>query len=260
MNNQINQTFTSNIIDLLEIQRSSFYNFLFHGIYKELNSLIINPFFLYIPEQRPYINTVLKELHFQKEDLPIKQKIKENNLNFLFSKDLNDSQSSYLEQKNYLIENESQVITADIYIYPAKIKIKGPLRSLSSCVELEETYATSIYLQGKIIQKFQIKEFIPNIYKTRKQKNLFSWTKKGVLNLKLSSNLKSFQNSKISIKKYFYLATIPFLTEDGSFFINGCERVVINQIIRSPGIYFRKEYLNSQKTNYTATFISDNWT
>jgi DNA-directed RNA polymerase subunit beta len=33
------------------------------------------------------------------------------------------------------------------------------------------------------------------------------------------------------------------MTEEGTFLINGCERVVISQIIRSPGIYFRKEFV-----------------
>ena len=32
------------------------------------------------------------------------------------------------------------------------------------------------------------------------------------------------------------------MTEEGTFIINGCERIVISQIIRSPGIYFRKEF------------------
>ena len=32
------------------------------------------------------------------------------------------------------------------------------------------------------------------------------------------------------------------MTEEGTFIINGCERIIISQIIRSPGIYFRKEF------------------
>ena len=34
---------------------------------------------------------------------------------------------------------------------------------------------------------------------------------------------------------------------------SGCERVVISQIIRSPGVYFRKEFGTRRKTIYTAT-------
>ena len=58
------------------------------------------------------------------------------------------------------------------------------------------------------------------------------------------------------------LAEIPLMTEEGTFLVNGCERIVISQIIRSPGVYFRKEYLTNRKTIYTATIISNKgpWT
>ena len=38
-----------------------------------------------------------------------------------------------------------------------------------------------------------------------------------------------------------FFGEIPLMTEEGTFIINGCERVIINQIIRSPGIYYRRE-------------------
>jgi DNA-directed RNA polymerase subunit beta len=52
------------------------------------------------------------------------------------------------------------------------------------------------------------------------------------------------------------------MTEEGTFIVNGCERIVISQIIRSPGIYFRKEFGTKRKTVYTATIISNKglWT
>ena len=37
-----------------------------------------------------------------------------------------------------------------------------------------------------------------------------------------------------------FLGEIPLMTEMGTFIINGCERVIINQLIRSPGIYFKQ--------------------
>ena len=43
---------------------------------------------------------------------------------------------------------------------------------------------------------------------------------------------------------YFYnkfpLITLPLMTIAGTFILNGCERVIVSQIIRSPGIYFEK--------------------
>jgi DNA-directed RNA polymerase subunit beta len=41
-----------------------------------------------------------------------------------------------------------------------------------------------------------------------------------------------------------FLGEIPLMTDMGTFIINGCERVVINQLIRSPGIYFKKTVHN----------------
>jgi DNA-directed RNA polymerase subunit beta len=38
-----------------------------------------------------------------------------------------------------------------------------------------------------------------------------------------------------------FMGDLPLMTESGSFIINGAERVVVNQLIRSPGIYFAEE-------------------
>jgi len=40
------------------------------------------------------------------------------------------------------------------------------------------------------------------------------------------------------IKKDIYLGDFPEMTEKGTFIINGTERVVVSQLIRSPGVYF----------------------
>ena len=32
------------------------------------------------------------------------------------------------------------------------------------------------------------------------------------------------------------------MTERGTFIINGAERVIVNQIVRSPGVYFKDEH------------------
>ena len=40
------------------------------------------------------------------------------------------------------------------------------------------------------------------------------------------------------IKKNIYLGDFPEMTEKGTFIINGTERVVVSQLIRSPGVYF----------------------
>ncbi|HET8629851.1 MAG TPA: DNA-directed RNA polymerase subunit beta, partial [Thermomicrobiales bacterium] len=39
-------------------------------------------------------------------------------------------------------------------------------------------------------------------------------------------------------ENWVYLGEFPMMTEDGTFIINGAERVVVSQLVRSPGVYF----------------------
>ena len=53
-----------------------------------------------------------------------------------------------------------------------------------------------------------------------------------------------------------YLGDFPLMTDSGTFIINGAERVVVSQLVRSPGCYY--ESLFDQKTgkrNYTSTVM-----
>merc|ERR1712115_258597 len=36
------------------------------------------------------------------------------------------------------------------------------------------------------------------------------------------------------------IANLPLMTNSATFIINGCERIIVSQVIRSPGIYFEK--------------------
>lgn len=48
-------------------------------------------------------------------------------------------------------------------------------------------------------------------------------------------------HSKASQEQEIFLGDIPMMTESGTFIINGVERVIVNQLVRSPGAYFTKE-------------------
>ncbi|MBN2082441.1 DNA-directed RNA polymerase subunit beta [bacterium] len=52
----------------------------------------------------------------------------------------------------------------------------------------------------------------------------------------------SFHNNKTGeIKEQeVFICELPFLTRNGTFIINGVERVVVNQLVRAPGVYFIK--------------------
>ena len=52
-----------------------------------------------------------------------------------------------------------------------------------------------------------------------------------------------------------YLGDFPLMTESGTFIINGAERVVVSQLVRSPGCYYKKEYDKTGKEIYTSTVM-----
>ncbi|KKP57896.1 MAG: DNA-directed RNA polymerase subunit beta [Candidatus Moranbacteria bacterium GW2011_GWF2_34_56] len=45
-----------------------------------------------------------------------------------------------------------------------------------------------------------------------------------------------------------YLGDFPIMTDRGTFIINGVERVVVHQLIRSPGVFFTMDYQKGKKT------------
>jgi DNA-directed RNA polymerase subunit beta len=51
-----------------------------------------------------------------------------------------------------------------------------------------------------------------------------------------------------------FLGDLPLMTEDGSFVINGADRVIVSQIHRSPGVYFTGLYKGLTKS-FTASII-----
>ena len=52
-----------------------------------------------------------------------------------------------------------------------------------------------------------------------------------------------------------YLGDFPLMTESGTFIINGAERVVVSQLVRSPGCYYAKEFDKTGKRIYTSTVM-----
>ncbi|MXY18801.1 MAG: DNA-directed RNA polymerase subunit beta [Synechococcus sp. SB0664_bin_36] len=52
-----------------------------------------------------------------------------------------------------------------------------------------------------------------------------------------------------------FIGELPLMTERGTFIINGAERVIINQIVRSPGVYFKDEQDKNGRRTYNASMI-----
>lgn len=65
-------------------------------------------------------------------------------------------------------------------------------------------------------------------------------------------------------KDILFIGEIPLMTGEGSFVINGVERVIVSQLLRCPGVYFKKRpgKAKDKQNYYGATILSSNgrWT
>ena len=52
-----------------------------------------------------------------------------------------------------------------------------------------------------------------------------------------------------------YLGDFPLMTDSGTFVINGAERVVVSQLVRSPGCYYAKDFDKTGKQIFTSTVM-----
>lgn len=64
--------------------------------------------------------------------------------------------------------------------------------------------------------------------------------------LRAKTRLVNLKTKKI-VEQEVYLGDYPIMTERGTFIINGVERVVVSQLIRSPGVYFTARLIKGSK-------------
>jgi len=122
-----------------------------------------------------------------------------------------------------------------VYLDPENIKLKGPNFNIETCLRRDMTYSVQLYVPSEYVYNSDPK-------KTGEQS--------------------TSSENEVRVKQELFFCEIPLMTEEGTFIISGCERIIISQIIRSPGIYFRKEFGTNRKAIYTATIISNRgvWT
>nr|YP_009171339.1 RNA polymerase beta subunit [Pelargonium australe]AJA38545.1 RNA polymerase beta subunit [Pelargonium australe]AKF43100.1 RNA polymerase beta subunit [Pelargonium australe] len=66
-----------------------------------------------------------------------------------------------------------------------------------------------------------------------------------------------WKNKRPMQEQTVFLGNLPLMNSLGTFIVNGIHRVVVNQILQSPGIYYRSELDYKGFTVYIATIISD---
>ena len=72
--------------------------------------------------------------------------------------------------------------------------------------------------------------------------------------LKVTVRLHNKENGEIKEHEE-YMGTLPLMTDTGTFIINGAERVIVSQLVRSPGIYYGISHDKNGKKLYTCTVI-----
>lgn len=72
----------------------------------------------------------------------------------------------------------------------------------------------------------------------------------------LKAKVRLYNKETEEIKEQeIFMGDFPLMTETGTFIINGAERVIVSQLVRSPGIYFDVDYDKVGKKLFTATVI-----
>ena len=126
----------------------------------------------------------------------------------------------------------------ELQFFGKDYKLKFPRYSVRKAKSRDRTYSAQIYIPAKLTRKDA--EVI--------QKN------NGTQNLSIFNTEEIYKKYK---KRQVFIGDLPLMTNRGTFIIAGIERVIINQIVRSPGIYYKKELDKNNKPIYSASLISN---
>lgn len=72
--------------------------------------------------------------------------------------------------------------------------------------------------------------------------------------LKVKARLINKETGEVKEQEIF-MGDFPLMTETGTFVINGAERVIVSQLVRSPGVYYDMKIDKNGKRLYSATVI-----
>ena len=72
--------------------------------------------------------------------------------------------------------------------------------------------------------------------------------------LHVTLRLTNHETGEIKSQDVFF-GDFPLMTKQGTFIINGAERVIVSQLVRSPGVYFHSETDKNSRVTYGTTVI-----
>ncbi len=128
--------------------------------------------------------------------------------------------------------------TLQLQFFGKDYKLKFPRYSIRKAKSRDRTYSAQLYIPSKL---------------TRRDNELFK-KYKNVGDVNQASIYEKYKKYK---KRQVFIGDIPLMTNRGTFVISGTERIIIHQIVRSPGIYYKKELDKTNKQIYSASLISN---
>ena len=105
----------------------------------------------------------------------------------------------------------------ELHLLGDDYKLKYPKYSINECKRRDATYSVQVYVPARLINK---------------------------------------ETGTIKEQEVF-IGDLPLMTDRGTFVINGAERVIVNQIVRSPGIYYKSETDKQGRRTYSSSLISN---
>ena len=105
----------------------------------------------------------------------------------------------------------------ELHLLGDEYKLKYPKYSINECKRRDATYSVQVYVPARLINK---------------------------------------ETGTIKEQEVF-IGDLPLMTDRGTFVINGAERVIVNQIVRSPGIYYKSETDKQGRRTYSSSLISN---
>jgi DNA-directed RNA polymerase subunit beta len=105
----------------------------------------------------------------------------------------------------------------ELYLLGDEYKLKCPKYSISESKRRDSTYSVQVYVPARLINR-----------------------ETGVIK-----------------EQEVFIGDLPLMTDRGTFIINGAERVIVNQIVRSPGIYYKADTDKQGRRTYSASLISN---
>lgn len=110
--------------------------------------------------------------------------------------------------------------------------------------------------QGKLSLEFGDYSFEQSRYSIKGCKERYSTY---AAPLKVEARLFNHETGEVK-EQEIYLGDMPIMTESGTFIINGAERVIVSQLVRSPSVYFAKEIDKNGRNVITSQIIPNRGT